>query len=116
MRMMAYLGGDTNTLACRRAKTSDIRLAVEYPDHDRMIVLTVMQSGEIMMAWTKVRGSEAVDYMEVVGKVVENDNQLVFITGNEEPTFRPPTTQPVRFDNSILRVVPDPEDDEDEVF
>ena len=72
MRMMAYLGGDTNTLACRRAKTNDIRLAVEFPDHDRMLVMCVMQTGEVVMAWSRVRGSEASEYIEVIGKIVEH--------------------------------------------
>lgn len=116
-RMMAYLGGDSNTLAARRAKKNDIRIAVEYPDHDRMLVVSVMQTGEVVLAWTKVRGSEATDYIEVVGKVLEIGDGLDYFPANESPTFKPPTAAPVAFDNSILRVVPDThEDDDDEEF
>lgn len=115
-RMMAYLGGDTNTLAARRAKDNDIRMAVEYPDHDRMLVVCVMQTGEVMLSWSKVRGSEKCEHIEVIGKVVELESELAYVPGYEVSDFAPPTTEPVKFDHSILRVVPDPGDDEEEMF
>jgi hypothetical protein len=116
-RMMAYLGGDSNTLAARRAKTGDIKLAVEYPDHDKMLIICVMQTGEVLLSWTGVRGTAELDHLEVLGKVVELEDGLVYMPGHDSISdFAPPTSHPVRFDNSKLRIVPDPGEEEDEAF
>lgn len=108
MRMMAYLGGDSNTLAARRAKNKDIRLAVEFTEHDRMLVFCVMQTGEVVLSWSKVRGNEASDHIEVIGKVVDTGKDLRYVNGYSDPSeFLPPTEEPVTYDHSILRIVED---------
>ena len=111
-RMMAYLGGDSNTLAARRAKNKDIRVAVEYPDHNRMLVFCVMQTGEVVLSWSKVRGTDKSEHLEVIGKVVDTGSELRYVHGFPEPSeFAPPTDEPVAYDHTILRVVPDEDDD-----
>jgi len=114
--MMAYLGGDTNTLAARRAKNNDIRMAVEYPDHDRMLTVCVMQTGEVLVSWSKVRSNEPSEYLEVVGKVFDNHGELGYFPAFEDTAFAHVTKEPVVYDHSILRVVHDdsPEDEEEE--
>ena len=111
-RMMAYLGGDSSTLAARRAKNKDIRVAVEYPDHNRMLVFCVMQTGEVVLSWSKVRGHEKSDHIEVVGRVIDLGQELTFMSGFDGVSeFPPPTDEPVTYDHTILRVVPDEDDD-----
>ena len=112
MRMIGYIGGDTNTLAARRAKTSDLKVAVEFTDDDRMLVFCVMQTGEVVLSWSKIRGSEKADHLEVIGRVVDTGTELRYVHGFPEPSeFAPPTNEPVSFDHTILRVVPDEDDD-----
>lgn len=80
--MIGYLGGDQNTLVARRAKENDIRLAVEFPDERNMLVVCVMQTGEILMSWTdtSVHQSGRADAMYHVGTLVERDGAHVLET------------------------------------
>jgi hypothetical protein len=78
--MIAYLGGDSHTLAVRRAIENDVRLAVEFPTERKMLVICVMQTGEIIMSWDDISGSHPsthrIGEMYVVGQLVSQDNGI----------------------------------------
>lgn len=74
--MIGYLGGDSDTLAARRAVDNDLRLAVEFPDERKMLVICVMQTGEILMDWTDIavgHGGRASN-MHIVGVLAEQND------------------------------------------
>ena len=110
--MIAYLGGDSDTLAVRRANREDARIVVEFPDHDRMLVVMVTHKGEICMAWSEVRGAKPVRDIEYVGQITGIDtDQDLDIEWFTEPVWRELATPVVEF--SHLQVVPDEEGDPD---
>ena len=67
--MIGYLAGDAETFAARKAIDNDLRLAVDFPDERRMLVVVVAQSGDITMTWTSSQGTGRVDEMYLVGKI-----------------------------------------------
>jgi len=80
MRMIGYLGGDTNTLVARKSIENDIRVAIEFEDHNLMIAIVVMQSGEICMGQTKIRGAhDVLDELVYVGQVEEDDDGKLMV-------------------------------------
>ena len=112
--MIGYLGGDSNTLVSRRAKENDVRVAVEYVDDNRMLVVCVMQTGEVMVQFTTVRQDNNTDTkvneMYVVGQVhrSETTDELYYLSADHAPPER-------TLDPPILTVVPDqPESGDDE--
>jgi hypothetical protein len=78
--MIAYLGGDSDTLAARRAIDNDVRVAVEFPTERKMLVLCVMQTGEIIMSWDHVSTAhpttQRVGDMYIIGRLVSDDGGL----------------------------------------
>lgn len=65
--MIGYLGGDSDTYASRRGNRGDLTFTVEWPDHNRMLVITVMQGGEVCLAWTATRNAPPVRELEYIG-------------------------------------------------
>lgn len=111
MRMIGYIGGDSNTLAARRANDNDLRVAVEFTDDDRMLTFSVMQTGEIMMAWSAVHGGKPPLHVEVIGKVVQTEGDLEFIASPLDYIIDSSAEPPVRFNDAGLRIVTDTHDD-----
>jgi len=72
MHMLGYLGGDNNTNVARRAKENDLKLAVEFLDKEKMLVVCVMQSGEVMVTFTDTHDEGDTMIMQVVGAVHES--------------------------------------------
>ena len=110
--MIGYLGGDSNTLVSRRARENDVKIAVEYEDHNRMLVVCVMQTGEVMVQFTKVRQDNNTDTqindMYLVGKVEESfGGELYYLSADSVPKEEP-------VDPPVLTVVPDTPDEQDD--
>ena len=111
-KMIGYLGGDSNTLVSRRAEENDVRVAVEYVDDNRMLVVCVMQTGEVMVQFTTVRQDNNTDTkvneMYVVGKIERStEGELYYLSADTAP----PETL---LDKPILTVVPDTPQDSDD--
>ena len=88
MKMSGYLGGDRNTLVTRRAHENDLRVAVEFEDHNRMLTFVVMQTGEVMLAFsniTSIEDEENFNEMTHVGTVHTSDShdELYFVRAEE---------------------------------
>ncbi len=102
--MLAYLGGDSDVLASRRADTTDVRLVVDFPDEQRMLVVMVMQTGEVVMSWTADQGAGRLDDMYLVGNIttIGNTDRHTF---DINPT---PTRIPVRNGLKLVPLQPRP--------
>jgi hypothetical protein len=76
----------------RRAHTEDVRVAIEFPNEQRMLAISVMQSGEITMTWTPSQGTGRIDEMHYIGRIerigVTERHHLVL---NPTPTMIPVT-------------------------
>ena len=92
--MIGFLAGDADTMATRKAIDHDLRLAVEFPDERRMLLICVMQTGEVTMTWTPTSGgADRVDEMYLVGIVAplgESTTHHTFEV-NPHPTIIPVT-------------------------
>lgn len=94
--MLGYLGGDSNTLVARSAKENDIKMAVEFVGQEKMLVVCVMQTGEVMVTFTDTHDSGDTCIMHVVGHVKENTNgELYYLT--EDQVLREERPAPVTF-------------------
>lgn len=109
MRMIGYLGGDANTLVVRRAVEGDVRVAIEFEDHNMMIAIIVFQSGEIAMGKTKIRGSQDVlDDLVYVGQVEEDEDGKLDVDFFDKTTWLKHPSPVVEF--TRLHVVGDNDD------
>lgn len=111
--MLGYLGGDSNTLVARTAKENDIKVAVEFVDHNKMLVISVMQEGEVMVSFTDVKDNtdEPTMIMQIVGKVHESERgELYYMPSDTIVKEERPT--PVTFEDAQhLQLVDDEDDD-----
>lgn len=109
MRMIGYLGGDANTLVARKAEDNDVRVAIEFEDHNMMIAIIVFQSGEIAMGKTSIRGSQDIlDDLVYVGQVEEDDDGKLDVDFFDKTTWLKHDTPVVEF--TRLHVVGDNND------
>lgn len=107
-RMIGYLGGDANTLVARRAEENDLRVAVEFVDHNQMIVFVVMQDGTIAVNASKIRGRDAIDDLKVIGSFIQFGDDIDIVLYDTDRTITP-TSKPAEFHH--LRVVRENDDD-----
>lgn len=109
MKMIGYLGGDANTLVSRKARENDLRVAIEFEDENRMLVLMVAQTGEVMLAWTEIQPESKPDQLHLIGtidKQGEEKDGVMYFQFNE--VHHPPEPlAPVHF----LHAVEDLEDE-----
>jgi nitrate reductase gamma subunit len=109
MRMIGYMGGDANTLVVRRAIENDVRVAIEFQDHNFMLAIVVMQTGEVCLGQTAIRGSQDVlDDLVYVANVEEDDEGKLMIDIFDKPVTIKQDKPVVEF--SRLHVVGDNDD------
>lgn len=80
MRMIGYLGGDANTLVVRRAIENDVKVAIEFEDHNLMLAIIVFQTGELAIGQTKIRGAhDVLDELVYFGQVEEDEDGKLMV-------------------------------------
>ena len=77
--MIGYIGGDRDTYALRAAKRGDLKVAVEWPDHNRMLAIIIGQDGDVLVGFTPITGAPPLrDMMHVATVVGVGDGDIDF--------------------------------------
>lgn len=110
--MLGYLGGDSNTLVARTAKENDVKLAVEYVDDNKMLVVCVMQTGEVMISFTDVKESDSnTMVMQIAGKVEQASNGELYYMPSDT-VLKEEVPAPITFEDAQHLQLVDEDDDE----
>lgn len=114
-RMIGYMAGDADTYAIRRSQRKPFQVVLDVSDINRMLVLRVEHTGQILMGWTPSVGGQAVRELDYVGHIHHMDPKSIGVPWLE--WFTNPT--PHTFDEPVLSFtelgsVPEDDDDDDE--
>ena len=75
-----YLKGDDATMVHRTVVDGDLKMAVVLEEQDRMLVLILMENGELCMSFTSIIEA-GLQPMKLIGHVTQDplEDKLVFI-------------------------------------